>query len=149
MKPTAIALLAGLALLCTANLPASAEDHGPPPSGDQLLTPRYVCLQPDALKLAFTDGTAFEMVSGNLQTLAHISVNGGPLCLGVVTFKNPVTILTSTKIGAVVLPDQSEFDAWELHAKFPDGQEIYALWLEMTKDAPKVEYQLKCGNDCV
>lgn len=131
---------------------ASAEEmHGAPPmAGTQFIpTPRFICLMPGMLDIAFRDSKDIEKIHAGLQAAASILINDQHVCFFVHEFSKPLTVIESSKIGQVILYDESEFDAHAIHMKADNGLEIWALWLEMTKDAPKVEYMLKCTtNDC-
>lgn len=113
------------ALCCLIATAAIAEeDHGPPPSVGTVTipTPRMVCFKPDALADIFA--SASDLAGLRMKAADH------PEC-ALIKFTLPLTIADTERVGSFVLPDGSEFTAWSLHGKFPDGDEVWMLWLEL------------------
>ena len=125
-----------LGLLAANPVFAEENNRQPPAVGTSpMLSPRLGCDTADAIPSIFKGTVDFDDVKVKARILGMMAgpTKGRPLCLFWSKFLSPLTILDETRVGHTILPlDKSEFDAWNVHGKFPDGKEIWVLWLEMT-----------------
>lgn len=120
------AILFALAIILGA-FPVAAA---PAKVGDTYLPePSIICIAPGIIDRFFEGTRDPAVVGARIRAAKTVTVNGKPACaIGI--FRNAPTVIGIAKIGGVDFEDGRESDAYVLHLRFDDGDEVYYLDFE-------------------
>jgi hypothetical protein len=78
------------------------------------------------MPIVFSDSSDLQTIQEQIAAVRMMSIDGRRLCV-LAEFTKPVTIVDRIKVGALQVPDGSSFDAWSMHARFADGEQVWFL----------------------
>ena len=95
-------------------------------------TARLICFPEEALPAIFDGTTDINVIRERIAAVKAIFIGNLPTC-AFVSFGKPVTVVRVVEVGRVVFSGDKSSIAYSVTIRFPDGDEVFALWLEQVK----------------